>query len=166
VAVDCDCALGRHSGDVTNSTTGTGNLIKVWCDKHRAQVEKKYSRLDLEFLQDREADVWEPLFSILSVAAPERLDELREIALRLSKEKNSLDVDDSLGLRLLTDIRRIFQRTKSRSLSTSDLMKELQALPESSWEEVTPVKIARTLRPFGIAPRATVDGERAEFTRV
>jgi hypothetical protein len=137
----------------TDMMEGTGNLIKVWCEAHRPTVEKRYVGFDLGFLQDREADVWEPLFAILSVAAPERLDELKEVALRLSKEKNALDVDDSLGLRLLTDIRRIFEKTKSKPLSTSDLIKDLQALPESSWEDVTSVKIARILRPFGIAPR-------------
>jgi 5S rRNA maturation endonuclease (ribonuclease M5) len=138
---------------VTDMLEGTSNLIKVWCEKHRSTVEEKYSGLDLGFLQDREADVWEPLFSILSVADPKRLGEMQEVALRLSKEKNALDVDDSLGLRLLTDIRRIFAKAKLRSLSTADLMKDLQALPENSWEDVTPVKISRILRPFGIAPR-------------
>lgn len=127
--------------------------ITSWVERHKDQIAKAYLKQKLDFLKDREADNWEPLFAIASVAVPERLDELKQIAIRLSGEKTKSDVDDALGIRLLADIRTVFEATKSKKMSTADLNLRLAALPESRWEELTPIKIAQLLRPFEISSR-------------
>ena len=129
------------------------NSAAVWAEKHRGAVEKAYLRLDLDFLQDREADVWEPLFAIALVAAPNRVDELKQIALRLSGEKTKLDVDDAQSVRLIADLRTVFEGTKHKKITTDQLIFKLQALPESRWDELTAVRLARILRPFEISPK-------------
>jgi len=133
---------------------GIVNITTSWVEKHKREIAKAYHNQKLDFLKDREADIWEPLFAIASVAVPERLDELKQIATRLSSEKAGLDVDDTEGLRLLADIRTIFGSTKRRYLATTQLVFKLKSDMESHWgEDLTPVKLARLLRPFGISSR-------------
>jgi 5S rRNA maturation endonuclease (ribonuclease M5) len=93
---------------VAELAAGAASSAAVWAEKHRQFVEETYVKLDLDFLEDREADIWEPIFAIASIAVPKRLAELKRIALSLSSEKLQLDVDESLQIRLLADIRTVF----------------------------------------------------------
>jgi hypothetical protein len=120
---------------------------------NRAAVETKYLKQVVDFLQDREADIWEPLFAIASIAVPKRIDELKRIALNLSGEKKKLDVDESESLRLLADIRTIFDKSRSRRIHTDDLLIDLRLMPETPWEDLKATKVSKLLRPFGIAPK-------------
>lgn len=108
---------------------GTVHAVSVWADAHKEEIAKSYSKQKLDFLQDREADIWDPLFAIASVACPTRLKELEQIALRLSGEKIKLDVDDSQNIRLLADIRTIFEGSKLKSMATGQLIFKLKGLP-------------------------------------
>jgi hypothetical protein len=132
--------------------SGIVNAITSWVEKHKEEIRKAYLKQDLAFLKDREADIWEPLFAIASVAAPERLEELKQIALRLSGQKVKLDADDALSIRLLEDIRAVFQSIDQKKLRTDQLIFKLKVLPETQWDDLTPIKLARMLRPFGVSP--------------
>jgi len=132
---------------------GAASAAAVWAEKNRLAVEQVYLKLDLDFLQDRESDIWEPIFAIASIAVPKRLAELKRIALSLSSEKLQLDVDESLQIRLLADIHTVFEKLKSDRMTTDGLLDRLRALPESNWAELNAVRLARMLRPFKIAPR-------------
>jgi hypothetical protein len=138
----------------SQQAAGIVSAITAWTDAHRQQVAKAYLKQNLDCLKDREADIWEPLFAIASVAVPDRLEELKLIAIRLSGEKASMDVDDSQGLRLLADIRTIFGTTKRQSVPSADLVDRLKRDAANHWgEELTQTKLARLLRPFGISPQ-------------
>jgi hypothetical protein len=138
---------------VAELAAGAASSAAVWAEKHRQSVEEAYVKFDLDFLEDREADIWEPIFAIASIAVPKRLAELKRIALSLSSEKLQLDVDESLQIRLLADIRTVFEKLKSDRIITDGLLDRLRALPESNWSELNAVRLARMLRPFKIAPR-------------
>jgi hypothetical protein len=138
---------------------GIFNTIATWADKNKEQVAKAYLTQNLDFLKDREADLWEPLFAIASVAVPERLNELKQIATRLANEKAKSDVDESAGVKLLADLHDIFANNRKLGFPTEQLIFKLKALPESRWEELTPIKLARLLRPYGISPRQLWTGE-------
>ena len=61
----------------------------AWLAKVRPEVEKVYQELpDLEFIKDREAELFMPIFSLCSVLDPARLPELKKWTLELSGEKN------------------------------------------------------------------------------
>jgi len=128
-------------------------LTAAWVEAHKDEVADAYGKQSLEFLSDREADNWEPLFAIAAVAVPDRVEELKQIALRLGNAKNALDVDDSQAIRLLSDIRQIFNDRKLTRISTRLVIVHLKAMEESPWEDLTPSKLARALRPFGISSR-------------
>ncbi len=130
------------------------SAIAVWAESNKERVSEAYVKQDLEFLKDREADIWDPLFAIASVAVPERLEELKRIAVRLSSEKATLDVDDSQGLRLLADIRTVFLKSKRTKITTVNLIHKLQGELDSQWgEDLTPINLSRMLRPFGVTSR-------------
>ncbi len=124
--------------------------IVAYVETHRNPIEAAYTQIDVPFLEDRDAETWEPLFSVLSVADPARWYELRAVAERLTAQNAEADQDDSLALKLLADARIVFG--EQRMKSTAELVSDLKALEESPWQdkELTPRKLARLLRPFGV----------------
>jgi hypothetical protein len=134
--------------------SGVVSAIVGWTEKNKSRVSECYHRQSLEFLRDREADIWEPLFAIASVAVPQRLEELKAIALQLSGEKASLDVDESMGLRLLSDIRKIFHFARRKAITTAQLIDKLRFWPDDHWgEDLTAISLSKMLRPFGISSK-------------
>jgi len=129
------------------------NWAKVSLDK----IKRRHRRSDLEFLEDREAELWLPLFSVCAVAAPDRLEQLKAIALRISGAKQA-DEPAELGLLLLRDIRGIFARSLEERLPTTNLLLDLKTLDESPWSawshgaSLDARGLARLLRPFKIFP--------------
>jgi hypothetical protein len=131
---------------------------------HQADIEQAYQHVldtDLAFLNDRDADLWTPLFTICSVIDSKRLPELKKSALTLCAAKASDDVDDSYPLTLLRDIRAAWPEGEDKC-ETAILLERLKALEESPWQEhqLTPRKLARMLKPFDVEPRNIQIGER------
>jgi hypothetical protein len=136
---------------------------------HEADIQETYQaslEKDLEFLSDRDADVWTPLFVMCQVAVPNRLEELKKRAKELSSIKAGADEEDSFPLTLLRDIREVWPKEKNlldekerpaEKCETSVLIDKLKALEESPWGDrekpLTPRGLARMLRPFEVEPR-------------
>lgn len=151
------------------------STIAAWAQSGLEAIRDTYESMsDLGFLEDREADLWMPLFAVCAVAAPNRIDELRGCARLLCGAKDADDAEDSQALKLLADVRRIWPDGKPHMLTTA-LLDELKRILDSRWgdsgRELTPRGLATILRPFGPAPRQVrVDGGatgkgylRAEF---
>lgn len=131
--------------------------VAAFVEDHAAHIDRAYQNVlkeDLTFLNDRDADIWTPLFALCEVAMPERISELRRCAMTLSAAKAGDDADDSWALTLLRDIREVWPDDEDK-YETSKLIDKLKALEESPWreQELTPRKLARTLRPFEVTPR-------------
>ena len=129
--------------------------MAAWVTKNGASVRTLYARMgDLGFLDDRDADLWMPLFAVCSLAAPHRLADLKQSALALSARKQEDDTEDSLPLRLLADIKTVWPADLLH-LSTAGLLDKLRSLDDSQWAEyeITPRKLSKWLRPFGLGPR-------------
>ena len=141
--------------------------------RHRSLIEESYQVVvdqDLDYLGDRDAEMWMPLFALCAVLSSGRLGELRKCAETLSGSKSEDDEDDSYSLGLLKDIREVWpgenglfsEGAKSDKCETAVLIEKLKALEESPWAEhqLTPRKLARILRPFDIQPH--YDSSRRE----
>jgi hypothetical protein len=133
--------------------------IARFAGTHQADIEQAYERtleFDLDFLSDRDADLWTPLFAICSIMDANRLPELKRCAVTLSVAKANDDVDDSYSLGLLRDIRTVWPDGEDR-IHTEILIHRLKAIDESAWAEgdrpLTPRKLAGMLRPFEIESR-------------
>lgn len=129
------------------------NTISAWAGSRLDAVRESYESMsDLGFLEDREADLWMPLFAVCTVGASDRIDELKKCARSLCGAKAADDAEDSQALKLLADVRRVWADGKPHML-TAALLDELKRIPDGPWGELEPRELARVLRPFGPAPR-------------
>jgi hypothetical protein len=104
-------------------------------------------------LDDRAADGWEPLLAIADAAGGEWPQRSREAALALSVGGGR--EDDSLGVRLLWDIKATFDERGSDRLTSTELVEALVAMEEAPWGDLRgkPLEartLARMLRPYDV----------------
>jgi Protein of unknown function (DUF3631) len=122
-------------------------------------------------LPDRAADAWEPLLAIADATGGAWPARARRAALVLHASREQ---DDSLGLRLLSDVRLVIDARRVERISTADLITALQSDEEGPWANerspLTPHRLARLLHPFEITSKqlrigsASLKGyERAAF---
>jgi hypothetical protein len=126
-----------------------------WAETCQESVRRVYEKMaDLKFLSDRDADLWMPLFAVCTVAAPERLGELQQCAVALSGAKAAGDVEDSLPLKLLADVQKVWPTGADR-MTTAPLLQRLKEIAESPWaaHDLNANRLSAMLRPFGIASR-------------
>lgn len=149
------------------------DAIAHFAQIRRTLIEDTYRQVvdqDLDYLGDRDAEMWMPLFSMCAVLDSARLGELRKCAEALSGTKTDDDEEESYSIALLRDIRAVwpeadgllFEGAKADKCETAVLIDQLKALEESPWSEhqLTPRKLARMLRPFEVVPRKIRVGER------
>lgn len=128
--------------------------IEAWAGANRAAIGRAYEMLDVDFLSDRELDNVEPLLAILTACDPTRLRELRLAVESLASGKSQADEDDSLSLRLLSDVRAVWPDGENRVL-TSELLSRLRNIEDAPWAsdvELNARKLARFLAPYGVHP--------------
>jgi hypothetical protein len=107
-----------------------------------------------DFLDDRAADCWEPLFVIADVAGGNWPEKARHAALILMNGQNRQDM--SFGVRLLADIRRVYLENTDK-LPSESLVHLLTALEDAPWSDLkgsplNPRSLASILKPYEIYP--------------
>jgi hypothetical protein len=116
-------------------------------------------------LDDRAQDCWEPLLALADLAGGEWPGRARAAALKLSS--GEAREDDSLSIRLLTDIETVFTSTGTQALKTSTLIEELGAIEESPWGDwygkpISAQKLSQLLHPYRIKTMSIwVEGAKA-----
>lgn len=114
-------------------------------------------------LDDRAADAWEPLLAIADLAGGDWPERARKAALALSVG-HARD-DDSIGVRLLADVRRVFTERGCNHMATAALIDALAEPEDSPWGDwrdgpIRPRALARLLRPYGVAAKVIRVDER------
>jgi hypothetical protein len=106
-------------------------------------------------VEDRTADVWEPLLAVADLAA----DDWPKLARRAATElvKAARQIEPSLNIRLLEDLRTIFEGEES--LSTRDVLARLCSLEDAPWNDLKGKPIAhrqlsQRLGEYGVKPKA------------
>ncbi len=121
-----------------------------------------------EGIEDRNADVWEPLLALADLAAGDWPARARRAAVTLVTA--SQDARQSLGVQLLSDLRRVFTGT---AMSTEDILRGLHDLDESPWSDLRgkPLDargLSSRLRKYEVKPGtirlgdSTIKGYKAE----
>jgi hypothetical protein len=126
------------------------NRAIAFAAQRREEIRAAYEAAELGFISDRDAEAWSPLFAILSVAAPGRLPELRGCAERLTQSKSANAEDDSVSLRLLSDIREVWPDTEPK-IFTAELLRRLKDIEDGPWasdERFDGRRLSHLLRPF------------------
>lgn len=107
-------------------------------------------------LSDRAADGWEPLLAIAEAAGMDWVERARRAALVIHGAGTSDNESD--GIRLLADIRRLFVERGPERFATTELVEALCKDEDAPWGDyhgrpITTHRLARLLRPYGIRKR-------------
>ena len=105
-------------------------------------------------IQDRDADVWEPLLAIADAVGGQWPSKARVAAVALVSE--SRDAEASLGVRLLADLQTIFEG--QQEMPSKTMLARLLELPKSPWGDLhgKPLDergLAKRLRAYGVKPK-------------
>ncbi|WP_068494032.1 DUF3631 domain-containing protein [Pseudoclavibacter helvolus] len=103
-------------------------------------------------LEDRAADLWEPLLAVAEVAGGKWPERARAAALALTKASGE-DDEASESLELLTDCKEVWQLIRSDFIKSADLAGRLMRLPDSRWGDgMSGRRLSDHLRPYSIRP--------------
>jgi len=134
--------------------------VKRFMELRREEIIAAYDQTELDFVSDRDAEAWAPLFAVLAVADPDRLSELKDCALKLTGAKVSSAEEESLSLRLLADMRQVWPGTEQK-IFTKTLIERLRGIEESPWssfEKFDGRRLSGMLRPFGVSSKSVQIG--------
>lgn len=128
--------------------------IAKWAASVAAQAGTSWPDMP-EGVEDRNADVWEPLIAVADLAGgvwPERSRVAAVSAVSDARAANS----ESLGIRLLGDLRTVF--SDRARMSTEDILSALNAMEDAPWgdlrgRELDARALARRLKRYDVAPR-------------
>lgn len=126
--------------------------LHAWMRSHVEQLEEAEPDLPV---QDRAADVWEPLVAVADLAGGTWPDRARSACVALTGGPEAGREDDPAG-RLLADLRDIFDGTQADKLPTATILDRLAALDEApwaSWHRGQPLNargLAGLLRPYNV----------------
>ncbi|MBL5973693.1 MAG: DUF3631 domain-containing protein [Candidatus Leucobacter sulfamidivorax] len=103
-------------------------------------------------LEDRAADLWEPLLAIADAAGASWPDRARAAAMHLTRQALEEDHEQSEGIDLLTDIAQVLDWVKSDFIPTADLIQKLKGIEESPWREtdLNPRKLSTLLKSYSV----------------
>lgn len=137
--------------------TMLGARCKDWAEKARPELQLADSAFLPDFLSNRSADNWEPLFSIAVYIGGGWVERTEKSARAL--QTAGLDDTQSDGELLLSDIRRLFIERQADVISSKLLRDELNKQEESPWRSmdrgqgIDQLKLAKMLKPHGIRPK-------------
>ncbi|TDZ79107.1 hypothetical protein DE4585_02842 [Mycobacteroides salmoniphilum] len=140
----------RRDGPVLQ---GLRDRLAVWADTVRERAGALYPELPVD---DRAADLWEPLVSVADLAGGAWPKLARDAAVALVSSAAEDDTTRSPALQLLADIRTVFD---TRFMKSEALCCKLRALSESPWEqhELNPSRLGIRLCEYSIKARHSPD---------
>jgi hypothetical protein len=142
--------------EVETVAAGLRGRIQAWCRANNDALRDTRPKFP-EGLSDRQEDGAEPLLAIADAAGGDWPQEARGALVELWT--GGAAEDDSIRIRLLSDIRTVYGNRKAEKLSSADLLDGLCEIESSPWAEfnhgrpMTAVGMARLLKAFDIVPR-------------
>ena len=99
-------------------------------------------------IEDRDADVWEPLLAVAELAGghwPERA----RVAAVAAVAADGVKATPSPGIELLADIAAVFNHRQVEAIHTTTLLAELASM-DQQWRRLDGKRLARTLHNYGL----------------
>jgi Protein of unknown function (DUF3631) len=142
----------------------------AWAAEHKKKLADAEPECPPEF-SDRQQDIAEPLLAIADLVGGEWPTLARSALGTLFASKAA--EDPSVRVRLLRDIREVFDAEQADKMASDDLVRKLGEIETSPWGEwrlgkaMTARALAKELTPFGIAPRTIRldDGTKKGYLR-
>lgn len=136
---------------------GTGHDLReqlaAWADTVRDCVADAWPEMP-DGIEDRDSDVWEPLLAVADAAGGDWPERARVASVTLVSDAK--ESTPSLGIRLLADLRDVFDKEGAPTMSTEDVISGLLKRDEAPWGELVGGKplnargLARRLGEYGI----------------
>lgn len=129
--------------------------VAAWAKINAETIRQAYlAAPDLGFLEDRDAESWAPLFSILAVADDSRLPELRDCAEALCGAKQADSAEEHFAVRLICDAASVL-REGDKHIASADLLGRLKTIADAPWSEDSfdQRQLAKHLRAFSLKPK-------------
>ena len=128
--------------------------LSTWTSSVADQVRESFPTMP-EGINDRPADVWEPLLSVADAAGGDWPERAREACVDLVKGSTD-PTKVSLGVRLLSDLRTVFTTRGADKLPSAVILSELADLDDAPWAELggkglDSRGLARLLKPYTTA---------------
>jgi hypothetical protein len=129
--------------------------LAAWCAVNLEKLRQARPEIPAQ-LSDRQADTCEPLLAVADLAGGEWPESARVALVTLCGQAQA--DDGSFGVRLLQDIRAIFEEKQADEITSGQLCEALGKIETSPWGEwsqgkpITPTRLARMLKPFEIVP--------------
>jgi hypothetical protein len=134
--------------------------LSAWAASHWHELTDAWPELP-SGIEDRNADVWEPLLAVADAAGGHWPETARCCAVALVADAR--DKAGGFGLQLLADLRTVFGA--EQSMTTEAIIEALNQMEESPWGDIRgkPLDargLSRRLGKYGIKPKVIRVGER------
>lgn len=138
--------------------------VALWIGQHLDDLKNAEPDTPLE---DRAADLWEPLLAVADLAGGGWPELARKAATELTKEAAKADADHSDGHALLVDCRDVLTGIVQAKdfITTEALLQHLKALPDSRWADdgLTGRRLSSMLKPYAIEPGRDTSGTKRGY---
>jgi hypothetical protein len=126
--------------------------LATWARAHLRELQHAQPAMPLE---DRAADTWEPLIAIADLAGGDWPARARHAAATMTAAEAQQEEDTAASVRLLADLRQVFQVTGAEALYTSSILEALHQLEDAPWADwyghpLTTRDLAKLLRPYQV----------------
>jgi hypothetical protein len=155
--------VGRlRAREVEAETSQIRGHLTAWSKAHIDGLREARPNIP-EQLSDRQADCCEPLLAIADLACGNWPEMARSALVELCCEAQA--DDQSIGVRLLADIRKILAEKGGDRIASAELVNALVTIETSPWAEwshgkpITAPKLARLLGRYDICPDSVRFGE-------
>ncbi|WP_090608739.1 DUF3631 domain-containing protein [Mycobacterium lentiflavum] len=129
--------------------------LAAWANSVRQQAEETWPHMPAG-VEDRDADVWEPLLAVAELAGGHWPQTARVAAVTLVTDSKA--TPPSIGVQLLRDLRTVFDKRGVDRLPTESVITDLKEMEESPWavirrgEPLDARGLANRLKKYGISP--------------
>jgi hypothetical protein len=126
--------------------------LSAWARAHLQELQHATPAMPLE---DRAADTWEPLVAIADLAEGDWPARARDAAATMTQAEAQQEEDTAASVRLLADLRHVFQAADGEALYTSTILEALHQLEDAPWADwyghpLTTRDLAKLLRPYQV----------------
>jgi hypothetical protein len=131
-----------------------------WAREHLGELQHAQPEMPLE---DRAADTWEPLVAIADLAGGDWPGRARAAAAVMTAAEAQQEEDTSASVRLLGDLREVFDQADAEALYSATILDALHKLDEAPWADwyghlLRPRELATLLRPYDLRPKSVREG--------
>jgi len=128
-----------------------GAWLADWAEANLDALEDAEPDMPVE---DRAADTWEPLVAVADLMGGTWPERARAAVLALVNAEVQADIEANLGMRLLGDIRDLFEEFTVAFMKSEELVNRLRKVDDAPWQErdLNTTALAGMLRPYGIRP--------------